>query len=55
MLLSLATSVCAGVSGVRAQAGAPPVGAVSPAARAAADSGRPAFNDADVRFMSGMP
>jgi uncharacterized protein (DUF305 family) len=39
------------VRDARAQAGA---ATMSPAARAAADSGRPPFADADVRFMSGM-
>ena len=45
--------VLAGVSAtaVRAQAPAP---VISPAARAAADSGRPPYTRADVHFMSGM-
>ena len=52
----LISALLAGTWGAAlAQAGPQPrSGTMSPAARAAADSGRPAFNQADVRFMSGM-
>ena len=55
---ALVIVVCASATRASAQAGAQPgAGAqagLSPAARAAADSGRPPYNAADVHFMSGM-
>ena len=52
--VALAALLCGNTTRGSAQAGAQPVAALSPAARAAADSGRPPYTAADVRFMSGM-
>jgi uncharacterized protein (DUF305 family) len=55
-IAALAAAGCAGRSAARSgalpSAGAPAI--LSPAAQARADSGRPAYSAADVRFMSGM-
>jgi uncharacterized protein (DUF305 family) len=51
--LALAVLACGSASRGYAQADARPAN-LTPAARAAADSGRPPFNEADVRFMQGM-
>ena len=50
LLLVLGTWACAGSA--QGTGGRPP--ALSPAAQAAADSGRPAYTAADVHFISGM-
>jgi uncharacterized protein (DUF305 family) len=51
-LFAIAAAIGAAAAPARAQVAATP--AISPAARARADSGRPPYTEADVRFVSGM-
>lgn len=57
LVAAVVLAACSGATGASRGRGVQPIGgegALTPAAQAAADSGRPAYTAADVYFMSGM-